>query len=159
METNKYHGITIMNGYASTAYAAALKEFGTPRLLPASKSWILSAPITGSSWMDARGCYPLFSASNWSQLGKDLHEITDLVSLVLVSDPFGEYEIEMLYDTFPDLMLKYKEHYVINLENPIIAPHHARNARKARVEVELCAQPESFAHAWVRLYAQLIQRH
>ncbi len=148
-----------MSGYAHADYAAALAEFGTPRLLPTSQSWILTTPIAGFSLMDARGCYPLFSATNWVGLGSDLSSIDDLVSLVVVADPFGDYTVETLRDCFPDLLVNYKEHYVIDLENLTIAPHHARNIRKARVEVELCPQPEIFTNDWLRLYANLVNRH
>ena len=148
-----------MNGYAHGDYAAALAEFGTPRLLPASKSWILTAPIAGFPLVDARSCYPLFAASDWSGLSSDLVAVDDLVSLVIVADPFGGYQLETLRECFPDLLLNYKEHYIIDLGNPVIAPHHARNIRKARVEVELCPQPADFADDWLKLYANLVNRH
>lgn len=148
-----------MSGYAHAAYADALSVFGSPRLLSNCGGWILTSPIEGTNLHDARGCYPLFACADWSQLQRDLDAIDDLVSLVLVADPFGDYEPAILRNYFPDMMLNYKEHYVVDLANPTIAPHHARNIRKAQVEVEFCAQPKAFAADWVRLYANLIQRH
>jgi hypothetical protein len=40
------------------------------------------------------GCYPLFACQEWSQLNADLEGVAgELVSLALVTDPFGEYDL------------------------------------------------------------------
>ncbi len=148
-----------MIGYAHPAYAAALASLGDPRPLPASGGRILTSPIAGSAWSDGRGCYPLFCAAEWSHLQRDLEGLNDLVSLVLVADPFGNHDPGLLRECFPDLSLAWKEHFVVDVEHPVIAPHHARNIRKAGVEVEHCPQPLTFADDWLRLYRLLVERH
>jgi hypothetical protein len=37
----------------------------------------------------------------------------DLVSLVAVTDPFGAYDIELLKGAFRDLIVPFKEHYIV----------------------------------------------
>jgi hypothetical protein len=148
-----------MSGYAHPAYAAALAAFGEPRSLSASGGWLLTSAIAGTPWSDGRGCYPLFCAAAWPNLKVDLESLPDLVSAVLVADPFGGHDPALLRDCFPDLCLPWKEHFLVDVENPVIAPHHARNIRKAGVEVEHCPQPMAFADDWLRLYALLVERH
>jgi len=111
------------------------------------------------------GCYPLFTCENWSQLQADLDDVAaDLVSVSLVTDPFGDFDKEQLRESFPDLMRPFKEHFIIDLEKPVesfVHPHHLRNARKAlnQVDVERCSQPLQFLNDWHNLYQALIDRH
>ncbi len=121
--------------------------------------------IPGTAERDAMGCYPLFCCSDWSQLAEDLQEVgSGLVSLALVTDPLGEYTEENLRHTFKDLIIPFKQHFVVNLtvspEN-FVLPHHRRNAQKAlrEVNVEECANPVSFLDDWTALYNTLIERH
>lgn len=154
-----------MSGYMHAGYAKALADLGTPRQLPQSRGWILECPIPGFPDHDARGCYPLFACQDWSQLHVDLENIgTRLVSLALVTDPFGEYDPAYLHKCFQDVVFAYKEHYVIDLERPMrdfVSKHHARNIRKAlrAVDVERCRDPAQFADDWAKLYASLVRRH
>jgi len=147
------------------AYAASLSEFGTPRPLPRSGAWILERRIAGSNYSDAMGCYPLCVCSDWSQLPNDLDQLdNDLVSLTLVTDPFGEYDLGLLRRCFPDLTIPLKEHFVVDLtrshEN-FVRAHHRRNARKALKDlvVEKCANPGRLLDDWTALYGTLIERH
>jgi hypothetical protein len=111
------------------------------------------------------GCYPLFSCRDWTQLPKDLDGISEeLVSLVLVTDPFGDYTEETLRHTFRDLAQPFKEHFVVDLKaspETFVHSHHRRNARKAleMVSVEKCDEPSSCVAEWNNLYANLIERH
>ncbi|HEX7517109.1 MAG TPA: GNAT family N-acetyltransferase [Chthoniobacterales bacterium] len=152
-------------GYAHPAYAAALAEFGRPRALIKSGSWILERPIPGASARDAMGCYPLFACPEWSLLGDDLEAIgQDLVSLIVVTDPFGNYTEAMLRRTFNDLVVPFKEHFIVDLQHDLesfVHSHHQRNARKALREltVERAAHPAEFLDEWNSLYANLIERH
>lgn len=151
-------------GYRHPAYAASLAEFGAPRLLPASAGWVLERPIGDGADRDAMGCYPLFSCADWTQLNTDLAGLqTDLVSLALVTDPFGAYTPELLADTF-GLVLPFKAHYVADCSLPIeavVSKSHRKNARRALrdVSVEVCADPSSLADEWTDLYDTLIARH
>lgn len=154
-----------MNGYTHPGYAAALSEFGAPRHLPRSGGWVLERSISQTPYRDAMGCYPLFACQDWSQLHLDLEELQpELVSLALVADPFGEYDSEYLNKCFPDLVMPFKQHMIVDLSRPpetFVNAHHRRNARKAleRLHVERCVDAGSFADEWTSLYANLIARH
>jgi hypothetical protein len=151
-------------GYLSPDYVAALGEFGAPRPLPRSGGWILERPVAGTHLRDAMGPYPLLACRDWTPLVADLDEIGgELVSLVGVTDPFGNYDEESLRRAFPDLILPFKDHFVVGLGPPpesFVASHHQRNARKALAQVDVVvASPGDADEAWVSLYSNLIARH
>ncbi len=111
------------------------------------------------------GCYPVFACDDWSKLHLDLEEIGDeLVSVTLVTDPFGEYTAEQLQKCFPSVMKPFKEHAVTDLSRPaesFVNAQHRHKALKAleRLEVERCEDPAMFADEWNGLYANLVRRH
>jgi Acetyltransferase (GNAT) domain len=154
-----------VTGYYHPDYAASLAEFGVPRFLAASGGWILQRPIAGTPYWDAMGCYPLFCCSNWSALAQDLEEIGDeLTSLVLVTDPFGDYTEDTLRRAFSDLVKPFKKHFVVDLEadaEAFVDPHHRRYARKAltAVSIERCEGTAGHENEWRDLYANLVARH
>ena len=153
-----------MNGYLHPDYAASLAEFGAPLELPQCRGWLLKRKIPNSSYYDAMGCYPLFVCQNWSRLHSDLENIGDhLISLSLVTDPFGDYNEAYLNQCF-DMVVPFKDHYIIDLHSSIkrtISKHHKYYARKAlkNIQVEICPDPTQFANEWVTLYNALINRH
>jgi len=153
-----------MTGYLNSNYVQSLAEFGTPRELPRSKGWILERQIPGFPYRDAMGCYPLFTCQDWSQLDADLEEIgDDLVTLSLVTDPFGEYNADYLRRCFGILVFPFKEHFIVDLRRPMstfVCQHHRRYVRKAllKLEVERCEDPTQFINEWVELYGNLITR-
>ena len=153
-----------MRGYRSGEYAASLAEFGTPRPLGGSGGWVLDRPIPGQDDRDATGCYPLFACRDWSRLAGDLGGLGDLVSLVLVADPFGDFDPARLGSWFNRGAIAFKRHHVVELGPPVeslAAPHHRRNARKAlgRVEVERSEDRGRSLGDWIRLYEVLVDRH
>jgi hypothetical protein len=154
-----------VNGYLHPGYAQSLAEFGTPRELPRSGGWILERQIPGFPYDDAMGCYPLFACQDWTQLHADLEDIgNDLVSLSVVTDPFGDYDPTYLGQCFNDVVIPFKEHFIIELGRPIdtfVSSHHHRYARQALrdIYVERCEDPTQFLSDWVNLYAALIERH
>ncbi len=156
---------TIVSGYVNPMYAQSFRQFGTPRQLPRCGGWILERPIPGTPYRDAMGCYPLFSCQNWSELHADLEQIgDDLVSLALVPDPFGEYDVGYLQRCFRDVVIPFKEHYVMDLSLPlqdIVGRRHRKNARRAlrKIEIEVCEEPSEFLETWMALYQCLIERH
>lgn len=153
------------SGYDHPRYAASFAEFGRPEQLPRSGGWILRRRISGSSYDDAMGCYPLFTCQNWQGLRDDLcYSVPGLVSLALVTDPFGEYDENYLHECFGDVVRPFKEHFVIDLRRQrqtFVSAHHRQNARRAlqAVSVENCTPPERFLNEWVELYSTLINRH
>ena len=152
-------------GYAHPEYAQALTEFGRPRLLPESGGWVLERDIPGVDARDAMGCYPLFSCRNWSGLRRDCESLgDDLVSLTVVTDPFGNYSERSLHEIFPDLVNPFKVHFVADLRlsaEDFVSKHHQFYARKAlsRVHVEQCSDPTSLLTEWCGLYDYLAKRH
>ena len=153
------------NGYVHRLYSESLAEFGVPRLLPRCGGWVLERPIRGTKLRDAMGCYPLFSCRRWSDVKADLDEIGDeLVSLVVVTDPFGDYSERDLHHAFGHLARPFKTHFVVDLTaNPggSVHPHHVRNARKSLsvLTVDRCHNPLDYVEEWMSLYANLIRRH
>jgi len=152
-------------GYRHPAYVASLAEFGTPCSLRRSGGRLLIREVDGSADRDAMGPYPLFCCSDWSQLAADLDELRDsVVSVVLVTDPFGEWTIEQLDTAFPDKRVAIKEHFVVKLAPaPLsrVSTHHRRNARHGlrKVDVDLVSDPPSVIDEWVAMYGQLVRRH
>ncbi len=103
-------------GYAHPGYARALAEFGRPRALAASGGWVLERAIPDAGAHDAMGCYPLFACHHWAGLREDLALLAGrLVSLTLVTDPFGDYTEPLLHEIFPDLVSRFKQHFVARL--------------------------------------------
>jgi hypothetical protein len=97
-------------------------------------------------------------------LETDLAARGDLVSIAMVPDPFGDYDAGLLRHCFPDVMIPFKEHYVVDLgvePERFVSRHHQRNAAKALrcVAVERCAAPVDYADEWIGLYADLVTRH
>ncbi|HEX3250562.1 MAG TPA: GNAT family N-acetyltransferase [Pyrinomonadaceae bacterium] len=154
-----------MSGYLHRAYAESLREFGAPLALERSGGWLLKRAIAQTGSYDAMGCYPLFACEDWSRLNADLQQLAgDLVSVSLVTDPFGEFDIGYLHECFPDVVKPFKQHFVIDLEPPLesfVHAHHLRNVKKALqvVQVERCVEPQQFLDDWVNLYQTLIDRY
>ncbi len=63
-----------------------------------------------------------------SKLYQDLEEIGNkLVSLSLITDPFGAYDLNYLHSCFKDVLIPFKEHFVVDLSrhpNDIISRNH-----------------------------------
>ena len=154
-----------MNGYLHPSYARSLAEFGVPHELHRSQGWILKRQIRGFDDHDAMGVYPLFACQDWSKLYEDLDEIShELISLTLVADPFGDYDVSQLHTFFEDVVVPFKGHFIVDLSRPIasiVSDHHRRNSKKVlqRVRVERCAKPPAHLCEWFRLYENLIRRH
>ena len=151
------------HGYAHPLYAQSLAEFGTPLHLPASGGWLLARSIPGSPAQDAMAPYPLFCCSNWNGLQDDLSTLWhDLVSVVLVADPFGAYDEGLLHACF-DRVTPFKQHYVVDLERggSFGKSHHRYRARSELrdVTVEVCEPSEQLLADWIALYSHLVQRH
>jgi hypothetical protein len=150
--------------YQHPGYARSLEEFGTPRHLPSCDGWVLQRPIPGFAAEDAMGCYPLFSCREWSRLSRDLEDLRgELVSVVLVADPFGDYDPADLQTHF-DRVSAFKKHFIVDFGQPkatTASKHHRYYARRAlkEVRVEMCEDPLRFLNEWHALYGSLIDRH
>jgi len=152
-------------GYQNPDYVESLAEFGHAIALPRSGGFVLERVIPGTAHRDAVGPYPLFCCTDWSGLAADLASLADrVVSVALVTDPFGAYAPPALAGAFNHGFVRYKDHYVIDLQVPLeesACAHHRRNARKAlsRLAVEEIADPNRHLDTWCGLYAELAARH
>ena len=152
-------------GYADPAYAASLAEFGEPRALPRCGGSVLVRRTPDLADADGIGPYPLFACTDWSGLAADLDDLRDeLVSVSLVADPFGNWILEELEACFPDLLVPFKEHHIVDLSDSAeggTSSHHRRNARKALrdVDVEIVARTADMLEDWIALYENLVRRH
>lgn len=153
-----------LTGYLHPGYADSLVEFGTPIELPRSQGRLLARRIPRTDAHDAMGCYPLFICRHWKSLVEDLNHLTgDLVSVALVADPFGAYQLENLHQCF-DHVTAFKQRFVTELGDDldtIVSKHHRYYARQAlkRVRVETCGEPSEYLDEWCRLYDCLVVRH
>lgn len=151
-------------GYLHAGYAGSLREFGEPLKLPRCGGWLLKRPIGDTSHHDAMGCYPLFCCNDWSNLRADLDEVaSELVSVVMVTDPFSNVEVETLESCF-DGVTHFKDHFVADLDQPIesiVKKSHRANVRKAmrKVDVAVCENPADYLDRWIELYGNLVRRH
>jgi hypothetical protein len=147
----------MVTGYLHPEYAQSLSEFGIPRALPRCGGWILKRSIPGFPDCDAMGCYPLFACQDWSQLYSDIEVLEgELVSLSIVTDPFGKYNRKYLNQCFENVV-PFKEHFIVDLHqqiNKCISKHHGRYAQKALqcIHVEKPEKPVDFIDDWVKLY-------
>ncbi len=155
----------VVSGYGHPLYAEAFSTLGTPVELPGCGGWLLRRPIPGTDLHDAMGCYPLFSCRDWSRLPDDLSGLEhELVAVAAVLDPFGDYREADLRRCFPDLLIPFKQHFVVDLSRPqpaALSPHHRRYARRSlrEVQVELSPDPPAMIEDWVGLYENLMNRH
>ena len=151
-------------GYRSALYAEAFTAFGTPRSLCDSGGWLLRRPIAQTGLSDAMGLYPLFCCADWSAVAADLRrDCADCVSVMLVSDPLGDYDEDLLRRSF-DRVHPFKDHFIADLTEPLdsfVSKSHRQNARRAlnKVDVELCETPMQFLDDWIELYAVLADKH
>lgn len=161
----EHNELAVAKGYHSPEYARAFESFGTPRPLQHSGGTVTIRPIDGSDQHDAMGCYPLFCCSDWSRLAKDFQDLRDeIVSLTLVSDPFGAYNERLLRTLFNGCMRPFKTHFVADLSThpqSFVSAHHRYYGRRAQRTMEIfpAKQPETYLDDWLRLYDGLIARH
>lgn len=153
-----------MNGYASREYAQAMAEWGVPRHLPRCDGWLLERYVAQSGgWRDAMGPYPLFACRDWSHLRGDLDELGDLVSVTLVTEPFGGANVRELREAF-DHVVEFKLHVIVEFGSDWttnVSKHHRRDTRRAlrALSVERVAYPPAHLDDWVELYSTLADRH
>jgi hypothetical protein len=153
-----------VTGYLHPQYAESLAEFGTPLALPNAGGHLLARPIPGTDWQDAMGCYPLFCCQDWARFAEDLEALRDLlVSVALVTDPLGNFDEPLLRRCF-DHVVKFKDHFVTDLSQPLesySSSTHRKFARRARrqMSIEVCANPLDHLGVWMELYGHLIRRH
>ena len=152
-------------GYKNPKYANSFEEFGEPVNLPNSKSWILKRKIPNFPYFDAMGCYPLFCCQHWPGLYDDLENLNEeIISLITITDPFGDFDTDLLKKCFKDVVIHYKDNYIIDLnqnKHDFVSKGHRKNSKKGlkRVTVEVINNPMKYLVEWEFLYDILIKRH
>ena len=126
---------------------------------------MLLRDIGETPFVDAMGCYPLFTCRHWDRLADDLEELgRDCVSLVLVNDPFsplGKPALETIFDR----VIFFKNHYVADLTvatRDFVSGKRLRSARSAlsRMRVEIAGQPTAaLVDDWLCLQSEIQHRH
>jgi hypothetical protein len=146
-------------------YVFSFQEFGLPWALPNCGGWVVERSIPGTPYNDIMGCYPLFTCQDWSQLHIDLDYLKEkgFVSIALVIDPFGSFDLHSLRRCFDDV-IPYKKHFALDLHKSIpdiVTKHHRYYARKAlrKINVEVCLKPVEWLDDWVNLYGNLIKKY
>jgi hypothetical protein len=153
-----------MSAYLDPLYIESLSEWGTPKKLNHCGGWILERPIPSSNDHDAMGPYPIFMCEDWDLIEKDLKELgDDLVSVSLVTDPFGNSTQAVLEESF-DVVSPFKEHYITDLDVPIdeaVTKHHRYYSRRGfkDVQVEIIENPIDYLDEWVALFTSISGRH
>lgn len=103
----------------------------------------------------------MFTCQEWSKLAEDIKGLSDLVTLALVADPFGDFSLADLHQCF-DVVVPFKEHFIIDFRSRTpVSSHHRYYARRSlnRLKVEVCKNPLEFLDEWVELYRYLVGRH
>lgn len=153
-----------MHVYSDVCYLKSLGEFGFPYNFASAGGGVLKRKIPEFNACDAMGPYPFFACKDWSRLRADIESARDdFVSVGLVADPHGRFDISMLNECF-DHVMKFKQHYIIDLETPLEQLGSSNRRKKARralkkIEVSLVGNPEAFIDDWSVLYDVLIKRH
>jgi len=86
-----------------------------------------------------------------------------VVSLTVVPDPYGSYEVSTLEGCF-DVVTLSKQRYYADLTVPAgkrVSKHHRRNIRRSQglVTVEALDAPEAHVSEWAELYGSITERH
>ena len=94
----------------------------------------------------------------WTILG------TDLVAVSLVTDPFGRPGPAELQRCFPDVMIPFKQHFVVDLRRPVgdtVGKRHRKHAMRAlkQLTIDVIDDAHTFLDEWLVLYDALIARH
>jgi hypothetical protein len=82
----------------------------------------------------------------------------------VVTDPFGIEDPSQLRDCFPDLVVPFKQHFIVDSARALraaVSPRHRYKAARALrdVTVHVCEQPRDWATIWNDLYQVLAERH
>jgi hypothetical protein len=153
------------SGYGSAEYARSLTHLGAPVWLPNAEGWLIRREIPGTKLWDAIGCYPLFACRYWERLEFDFSRLPDLVSVAAVVHPLtAEMAGAALRSAFPDLLVPYKEHFLVELQSgwaDRVPRNHRRNIRTSlsQLVVQRCSDPVGELDVWYDLYSFLKRKH
>ena len=155
-----------MDSYGSLSYARTQLHIGDPLWLERSAGVVLKRRIGDGAHHDLVGPYPWAGFDDWSTLGADLDAFVDagLASATFVIAPTSNYSTGDLETSFPDYLVDFKPHHLVDLTTDFSAAYSRSHRRKIRgigsdVECAHLSDPVAEADAWVGLYRQLVERH
>lgn len=113
---------------------------------------------------DLAGPYPWAGFSDWSAVGKDLDAIEGAVSATLVVSPTSLVDDALLREHFPDYLVDFKTHFLVDLTENYEAARSLSHRRKVRrhrpdLRIEMLEPTSRVETRWVELYALLGNRH
>ena len=141
-----------------------LPSSALPSAPPRSGGWVLERGIPGGHARDAMGCYPLFVCQDWRALEADLEELDGLVSVSLVTDPFGDYDEDGLAAMFSrrrhPVQAAFRHRFEPSARRHRLAPPPLLCAQGARSRVGRTVRDAgAYLDEWIELYGHLIARH
>lgn len=158
----------MVGAYGTLAYAETLSHIGTAVWLPNAGGAMLSREIEGQTRRDLVGNYPWTDFADWGRVAADLEHLSTLddppVAAVTVVSPLVEVPDEVMQSAFPDHLVDFKQHQLVDLTGDFVGSFRSSHRRKMRridpsvnlgVEVDL----DSFAPDWIALYGHLSTRH
>ena len=156
--------LEVVEAYGSDSYCSTLTHLGAKVSLPEAGGSVLRRPIEGSKMTDLGGPYPWAGFKDWSAVGRELDEIEGVVSASVVVAPTSTVAVSTLREQFPDHLVDFKTHFLVDLTGDYEASrssHHRRKARRCRpgLEVRVLKPTAPIEARWVELYALLRSRH
>ena len=123
--------------------------------LPHSIGGVLRQGIDALPYFDAVGCYSLLDCAKWKAFADGFTSLaTNVVSMAIVADPFGDDTPEPRAQRFPDRAIPFKEHYVVNPARTwrmAISTHPRRNIRMVEKAVPVETTSANAALPWLAL--------
>ena len=120
--------------------------------------------IGGTGLNDIIGPYPWAGFTRWWAVGSDLDLIADAVSATVVISPTSDVGNTVLREQFPDHLVDFKSHYLVDLTTNYynsFSTSHRRKLRGCRPEltIEVLGLSPSIESRWIDLYKVLGNRH
>ncbi|MEM9520638.1 MAG: GNAT family N-acetyltransferase [Actinomycetota bacterium] len=153
-----------MESYGSAEYCATLSHLGVPVSFDRAGGAMLSRTIDSSCLTDLTGPYPWAGFSDWSSVGAELDAITGPVTATVVVAPTSDVDDDVLVEQFPDHLVDFKLHFLVDLTADHATSRsatHRRKVRRSRPELSVSALEPTpvIADRWVELYHHLGERH
>jgi hypothetical protein len=157
----------VVNCYGSRSYAETLGHIGRVRWLPQAGGALFERNVSGTIYTDLVGPYPWAGFDDWSKLGDDLsrmHSGTAPVSVTAVVAPSTASTDAALQRAFPDHLVDFKPHFLVDLSSnygdSFAASHRRKISRRDERLSICCVEPTGSVRSdWVRLYRALADRH
>lgn len=152
-----------LTGYYASDYCRSLGEFGKPYIGQSSRTGFLKKKFSG--YNDFCGQYPFVCTHSWGNVEDDLQIMKEHggVSVVFVTDPFAETEVE---ENLKGLTLAkpFKKHFIVDLSRNWKQKLNSKKRNTIRNSLKLqnirfFKGSREYAPVFWQLYCELIKRH